>query len=88
MTPKSHISRVLPTEDKPKAPLSSSIVTKPKEKEKKKKRKRERPKKTEKPSEPPLPPDPGYIPKVRITTFRSLNGAAIHQVTTTIIAIN
>ena len=47
---------------------------------KRSKKKKNRKEKIEKIKQDVLPPDPGYIPKVRITTFRSLTGAALHQV--------
>ena len=34
---------------------------------------------TKKSSKLQLPPDPGYIPKIRITTFRSLAGSSLFQ---------
>lgn len=68
-------------------PLSDIIAAELKEKKKKRKKKKEerRRRKTKDSDEESsvlqkhrLPPDPGYIPKVRITTYRSLNGNTVH----------
>ncbi|CAG5109974.1 Oidioi.mRNA.OKI2018_I69.chr2.g4436.t3.cds [Oikopleura dioica] len=71
-------------------PLSDIIAAELKEKKKKRKKKKEerRRRKTKDSDDEAkessvlqkhrLPPDPGYIPKVRITTYRSLNGSTVH----------
>jgi len=66
--------------------LSEIIAAELKDKKKNKKRKERIRRKTKDsdeevtfPQKKSLPPDPGYIPKVRITTFRSLTGSTMHQ---------
>ena len=71
-------------------PLSDIFAAELKEKKKKRKKKKEerRRRKTKDSDDDAkessvlqkhrLPPDPGYIPKVRITTYRSLNGSTVH----------